>query len=105
MCSINKAQISKGQGRDLKNKQFNIRFYGNPGTGKTTVARHYANLLKEMGILPQAEVMETSGAQLVSGGVTELKALLAKIPDGGVLFIDEVRFDFQVSDIMLKRYQ
>jgi Holliday junction resolvasome RuvABC ATP-dependent DNA helicase subunit len=60
------------------------------GTGKTTVARIYAQLLKELGALPEAEVVETSGAELVSGGTTKLKEQLKKLDKGGVLFIDEV---------------
>ena len=53
------------------------------------VARLYAELLQELGVLPGAAVVETSGAALVTGGVPELQTMLAKLDKGGVLFIDE----------------
>ncbi|MEW5300661.1 MAG: hypothetical protein WDW36_003575 [Sanguina aurantia] len=81
--------LDKERKRDLQSKQYNIRFYGNPGTGKTTVARHYAALLTELGVLPKAGMVETSGAALVNGGLRELKGMLEVIKEGGVLFIDE----------------
>ncbi len=59
------------------------------GTGKTTVARIYAELLKELGVLPQSEVVETSGAELASGGPSKLADALKKLEKGGVLFLDE----------------
>jgi Holliday junction resolvasome RuvABC ATP-dependent DNA helicase subunit len=60
------------------------------GTGKTTVARIYAELLKELGALPEAEFVETSGADLASGGTSKLDEQLKKLEKGGVLFLDEV---------------
>jgi Holliday junction resolvasome RuvABC ATP-dependent DNA helicase subunit len=86
VCQV---ELDKERGGDLKDKQYNIRFYGNPGTGKTTVARIYAELLKEVGVLRESAVVETNGAALVNGGLTELKKQLKELEEGGVLFIDE----------------
>ncbi len=82
-------ELDRERGRDLKSRQYNVRFYGNPGTGKTTVARLYAGLLQELGVLPGAAVEETSGAALANAGLSGLKEQLKKLDKGGVLFIDE----------------
>jgi Holliday junction resolvasome RuvABC ATP-dependent DNA helicase subunit len=82
-------QLDKERKRPLQQQVFHTLYYGNPGTGKTTVARLYAEFLKELGVLPGAEIEETTGAALVNGGVTELKKILSKLEKGGVLFIDE----------------
>ncbi len=46
-------------------------------------------LLEELGVLPEAAVVETSGAKLANGGQSELQKLLKDLDKGGVLFIDE----------------
>lgn len=65
---------------------------GNPGTGKTTVARIMARLYKALGILERGHLVETDRQGLVAGyvGQTAIKTH-AKIDEaqGGILFIDE----------------
>ena len=84
-------QVTKRQGLDLKEKRFSACLRGNPGTGKTTVARIYGRLLAELKILDGAVFEETSGAKLVHGGVAEAKKIVESLEKqrGGVLFIDE----------------
>ena len=67
-------------------------FTGNPGTGKTTVARMVADLYKALGILKKGHVVEADCSKLIAAyiGQTPIKTQrLCEEARGGVLFIDE----------------
>jgi replication-associated recombination protein RarA len=74
--------------RITSKQAMNFIFLGNPGTGKTTVARVFAKMLDELDIR-KGDFEETSGQKLLAAGTASFNTLLKKVTPG-VLFIDEV---------------
>jgi Holliday junction resolvasome RuvABC ATP-dependent DNA helicase subunit len=67
-------------------------FTGNPGTGKTTVARLVARLYQALGVLPTGQLVEASRTDLVAGYIGQTAIKTAEVFErarGGMLFIDE----------------
>lgn len=88
----NVQKLRREQGLNLVRNTLHLAFTGNPGTGKTTVARIVGRIYKQIGLLSKGHFIEVSRTDLIAGyqGQTALK--VKKVIDqakGGVLFIDE----------------
>ncbi|KAI1436113.1 P-loop containing nucleoside triphosphate hydrolase protein [Xylaria sp. CBS 124048] len=79
------------QGVDLKGDRFGTSLLGNPGTGKTTVARLYGKFLSSMGVIPGSHFEETTGSRLAHDGIQGAQAVIDTLlkKGGGVFFLDE----------------
>lgn len=85
-------KMRKEKNLPLAPMSYHLVFTGNPGTGKTTVARLIAKIYKNLGIISKGQLVEADSSDLVAGyvGQTAIKTgELVKKAVGGVLFIDE----------------
>lgn len=78
-----KVELTVRQNASLTKERFGVSSLGNPGTGKTTVARLYAGFLASVGALPAAKFVETTGAKLANQGVDGCKKILDELLTAG----------------------
>lgn len=85
-------QMRKKKGLKTVEMSHHMIFTGNPGTGKTTIARLISKIMKGMGVLSSGQLIEVTRADLVGkyvGHTAPLTNQVIKSALGGVLFIDE----------------
>lgn len=92
MNFIRICKLRQERGMKAPDLSYHMVFSGNPGTGKTTIARMLAQLYKAIGVLKKGQLVEVDRSGLIAGyqGQTALKtAEVIQSALGGVLFIDE----------------
>ncbi len=102
LVAFNKVQQSREKiGLKKTNRTMHMAFLGNPGTGKTTVARIVGNMYRSLGILSKGHFIEATRTDLIAEyqgqTASKVKRLIQKAK-GGVLFIDEAYALIEGSD-------
>jgi len=86
------AWLALKNGMSTEKPTMHMIFCGNPGTGKTTVARLFGELLRNIGVLNRGHLVEATGSELIGDVVGSTAIKTRRIIDSamdGVLFIDE----------------
>ena len=108
-------KIRQERGMESPDMSLHMVFSGNPGTGKTTIARLLAQIYKAMGLLSKGHLVEVDRSGLVGGYVGQTAIKVNEVvtkAKGGVLFIDEAYsltvnrgatdYGFEAVDTLLK---
>lgn len=89
---LDRARRQRGHQIGTDEARYHMIFQGNPGTGKTSMARLMAKLLYRVGIVPKDSLVEVQQEQLVAGYLGQTALKTQRVIDGaagGLLFIDE----------------
>ena len=92
LVSLMKFKSKTGDSLQIKDTNLHMVFLGNPGTGKTTVARMVANILYNLKYIEQNKLIEVSAKDLIGQYVGQTAPKTISVIEkalGGVLFIDE----------------
>ncbi|MBR5288269.1 MAG: AAA family ATPase [Clostridia bacterium] len=85
-------KMRQEHGMKIMDMSFHMVFTGNPGTGKTTIARLVAKIYRKLGFLSKGQLIETDRSGLVAGYVGQTAGKVTEVVNsalGGILFIDE----------------
>lgn len=98
--TVETARLERKEGDNTPFLEDHFLFVGNPGTGKTTMARLFSDALTSMGVLPVGQMIEVSRKDLIGqwlGTTAPLVEAAFNRAEGGVLFIDEA-YDLKNDD-------